>query len=136
MAKKAWHEQKDFLKLRKQWYAKLTKDGFHDAEHTDWTDGSALNLLNGNGNYSSGHDAARVYTPDKESYYTMMRQVAWDYKRRWGAQRFEVVRLIGDGLSGKEIQSRTGATRYEYRKWRKVAQDIVFARAKGLEDPK
>ena len=84
MAKKAWHEQKDFLKLRKQWYAKLTKDGFHDAEHTDWTDGSALNLLNGNGNYSSGHDAARVYTSPLARAKTMscatLRHLRYSYR--------------------------------------------------------
>ncbi len=68
-----WHEQEDFLKLRKEWYDKLEEKGFEDIEHIDWNDGSSGNLMDG----FSHMDAVRLYTPEAVEYYRAARAFNW-----------------------------------------------------------
>lgn len=58
-------QDKDFLKLRKQWYAKLSRKGFKDIELTDWQTGEAWERTNG----ISQQDVCNTYSPEAERYY-------------------------------------------------------------------
>lgn len=130
-----WYQKKAFLEQRKKWYAKLSKHGFQDSENVDWRDGESMELLNGHGNYSSQADVARAYTPEKEEYYSMVRQVYWDYLGKWSVEKSEAVQMYGDGISQADIVKRLGATRHFVTKWLGHVKRIVRARAKGNEDP-
>lgn len=41
------YQDPEFLRLRKQWYDRLAREGFQDIEHTDWETGESGNLLDG-----------------------------------------------------------------------------------------
>lgn len=75
---KPWHQKKEFLALRKQWYKKLKKRGFKDIEYQDWETGESGNLLNG----FSLMDAARGWRPDKERFYQLAVHWLIDMRKR------------------------------------------------------
>lgn len=64
---RSWYEKRDFLKLRRQWYRKLKRAGFHDLELIDWSTGEAYECLDG----ISQADVVNSYTPEAEEYYRM-----------------------------------------------------------------
>jgi hypothetical protein len=98
----------EFLRLRKEYYEKLKEDGFKDIEITDWSTGESGNLLRGFGHM----DAVRRWTPDKERYYQLARQMAQRLShRRYDKDERRVWRLHSEGTSFRAIERETGISR-------------------------
>jgi hypothetical protein len=112
MAKKEWYQQPAFLKERRRWYKKLEKEGFQDAEVVDWKSGEEGNLLRGYGSYGSIKDYQRNWSPDKERYFTYLRQRSWDMKKEgYNDDECEAVRLVGEGETLKFVGKLLGFSR-------------------------
>ena len=109
MSKKPWYQQPKFLKERKKWYKKLEKSGFQDSEIIDWRTGEEGNLLKGHGSYTSQGDFQRNWSPDKERYFTALRQRSWDMlDEGYSADEAEAVRLVGEGESLTHVRKLLG----------------------------
>jgi len=102
MAKKTkWHREPAFLALRDEWYRKLEKSGFRDAELINpRTQEPSTNLLRGNGNYSSQTDFLRNYGTDLERWHERLRQHYWTMLEEGKSEEdAEICRLVGNGAS-------------------------------------
>ena len=103
-----YHESKKFLALRKKYYAKLKKAGFEDIEITDWSTGDSGNLLRGFGHM----DAVRRWTPDKERYYQLARQMNFTLaERKYPKEERKIWGLHAEGVSFRAIERRLGVPR-------------------------
>lgn len=99
---------REFLALRRKYYEKLKEEGFEDIEITDWSTGDSGNLLRGFGHM----DAIRRYTPDKERYYQLARQMIHTLKaRRAPKEERKVWELHAEGVSFRAIERRLGISR-------------------------
>lgn len=110
----AWYERPELLKLRRKWYAKLSKSGFEDIEHIDWSTGDSGNLLSG----VSRVDVERHWSSASQRYYELARQHSWEMKGT-GLER-RVWTLHAEGLSNWEISRRV--RRYAWRTWRQCTR--------------
>lgn len=75
-----WYQDPKFLALRKQWYGKLKKRGFHDMELHDWSTGESYECLDG----ISQADVKRTYTRGQERYYQLAVQWVLVMRKRLG----------------------------------------------------
>lgn len=105
MGKTAFYKTPEFLALRDEWYQKLKDSGFHDGELINpRTDEPSLNLLRGEGNYSSQSDFLRNFGTDIERWYERMRQHYWFMLENGESEEdAEVCRLAGNGASKAQI---------------------------------
>lgn len=115
MAKKnsrSWYEQRDFLKLRKEWYAKLENEGFEDIEHTNWDTGKAGDKFKGGGFRSAG-DVQRRFGWDKVRYYELASQRVWDMREEgcWTKEQIEIFELHSQGMTNKDIWKAMGVSK-------------------------
>ncbi len=111
-SQKPWYQQPKFLKERKKWYDRLAKSGFNDSEIVDWKTGEEGNLLKGYGNYTSQGDYQRNWSPDKERYFTALRQRSWDMEAEgYTADQAEAVRLVGEGETLTHVCKLLGISR-------------------------
>jgi hypothetical protein len=69
-------KDRDFLKLRKEWYEKLRAEGFEDQEIIDWRTGDAWERMQG----ISQQDVCDTYTPEAERYYQLANQFLWELR--------------------------------------------------------
>ncbi len=108
MSDRKYYESREFLKLRKESYAKLAEAGFKDIEITDWKTGESGNLLRGFGHM----DAVRRWTPDRERYYQLARQKGHKLRaRKYSKEDRQVWRMHAEGQSFRGIERSTGVPR-------------------------
>ncbi len=102
--KRPWHQERAFLNLRKEWYAKLKEDGFEDVELIDWRTGEAFERTMG----VSQADIVNTWSLEQQEYYRIAAQYVLTLKRRRGknrenAEAIEVWRLHSEGKSYRKI---------------------------------
>lgn len=87
------YKNKEFLKLRWEWYEKLKKSGFNDIEFHVRSNGDTMPMLNG----MNATDMVKMLT-------------------RWGASKVEYYRLAEQQLAkvGKEFGTRS----WQYKAWK------------------
>ncbi len=98
---KAWHEKKDFLKLKKDWYKKLEEDGFEDIELHNWKTGETFERTNG----VSQADVVKTYSAEAEEYYRLAAQFVWELEEEGEESEVAIAiwRLHADGVGYRRI---------------------------------
>lgn len=104
---KEWYEEREFLDLRDEWYAKLKAEGHQDIEIVDRITRQHGPLMHGP---SMGDLRRGLYKPETEEYYASCRKHLWRIKARPAVthSRVRVWELYSEGYSAKRIATTTG----------------------------
>jgi hypothetical protein len=122
MGQEKWHQTQEFLDLRKQWYQKLQKKGFHDIENIDWNTGNSGGEGGSRGLFRGGTaspvsqaDFIQSYSPQKEEFWRVLSKWSWYPGCLKGARNrrrdLRVLRRICDGEQRGVVADSEGLSR-------------------------
>jgi DNA-binding CsgD family transcriptional regulator len=109
---KPWYQKKEFLRLRKEWYARLAADGFNDIEITDWASGDSQNFTLGLGNPTQ-----------------LLRQKGWAASQEYYYQATHYIHVLSSDPSVSERDRRVWALHADGVSMRRIAKEIGISTA-------